>query len=168
MGSKVVWLFAAVGGVALVSGGCDFSVYDDNSQGCNEPCEDTADCIGGVACLDVPSGIKQCGGSNPANCVSSGGSSSGGGLRACKTSNGHICTQLVAGDVAAFSSQCKTDGISLSTCPTGYVLGCKGASATSSGESVKVDVYWYGSACGSEISKGKKCINGAQVGSGCP
>ena len=26
----------------------------------------------------------------------------------------------------------------------------------------------YSAACGAEISKGQKCINGSQVGSGCP
>jgi hypothetical protein len=101
----------------------------------------------------------------------SGGSPSGGGssaLRACKTTNGHICTQLVSGDATAFADQCATDGISVSACPSSYVLGCEGGNATSAGAKVTVSVYWYAAACGAEINKDKSCINGTQVGPGCP
>lgn len=150
-------------------GACDFSTYADESQACNEPCEDTADCVGGVTCIDMPSGIGQCGGSDPKNCTAStGGSSSGGSsLRGCKSSNGHICSQIVSGDVEAFARQCESDGVPVSSCPSGSILACKGGKATSSGSSVSVDVYWYSAACGAELGKGQKCTNGSQVGTGC-
>lgn len=96
-----------------------------------------------------------------------GGSGNAGPMRACGTSNGHICTELVTGDTNAYAAQCASDGQPLAACPANPVLGCEGATADSAGASVTVNVYWYQAACNDEIQPGQTCNNGTQVGTGC-
>lgn len=73
-------------------------------------------------------------------------SSGGNALTACQSPTG-VCSELTEGDRAAFDEECRVGGDTVVASCSAGASQCLGASGTSQGQTVGLNIHWPGNIC---------------------